>query len=71
MSLLFNNWLDDGYYEKDDYDTFTRITDPVEIHRAQKEGTLYENDGMLTTKVNKDDEIIINNDNSKKTHAKR
>ena len=35
MSLLFRNWLDEGYYEEDDWDDLTRIEDPEDIRRAK------------------------------------
>jgi len=56
MSLLFRNWLDEGYYVEDGYGDLTQITDPDEIRNAKKSGTLYEHDGMCMTKVNKDDD---------------
>lgn len=59
MGLLFRNWLDEGYYEEDGMGDLTRIEDPDDILRAQKEGTLYENDGMGTTKVPKDANIDL------------
>ena len=59
MGLLFNNYLDDGFYEEDSYGTLTKITDPKKIVEAQQNNTLYENDGIATTKVRKDQDIII------------
>jgi capsid portal protein len=58
MGLLFNNYLDDGFYEEDSYGTLTKITDPKKIIEAQQNGTLYENDGIATTKVRKDEDIV-------------
>ena len=58
MGLLFNNYLDEGFYEEDSYGILTKITNPKKIVEAQQNGTLYENDGIATTQVNKD-EIII------------
>lgn len=55
MGLLFNNWLEEGYYEDDGFGDLTRIEDPQEIREAQKQGRLYENDGMATTKVGDED----------------
>lgn len=59
MGLLFNNYLDEGFYEEDSYGTLTKITDPKKIIEAQQKGTLYENDSMATTKVSKDENIVI------------
>lgn len=59
MGLFFNNWLDEGFYEKDDYDTFTKLENPEDIADAKKRGVLYENDGIGTTHVNKHDDINI------------
>jgi capsid portal protein len=59
MGLLFNNYLDDGFYEEDSYGTLTKITDPKKIVEAQQNNTLYENDGIATTKVRKDQDIVI------------
>jgi len=59
MSLLFRNWLDEGYYKEDGYDDLTRIEDRADILRAQKENTLYQNDGMTTTKVNDGENIEL------------
>jgi len=59
MGLLFNNYLDEGFYEEDSYGTLTKITNPKKIVEAQQNGTLYENDGIATTQVNKDEIIII------------
>jgi len=36
MSLLFRNWLDEGYYEEDGYGNLFKIDDPIEIHKAKK-----------------------------------
>jgi hypothetical protein len=59
MSLLFRNWLDEGYYEEDCWVDLTRIEDPADILRAQKEGKLYQNDGMATTRVGEDENIDL------------
>lgn len=56
---MFRNWLEEGYYEEDEWGNMTQLTDPKEILRAQREGTLYENDGMATTKVYENEEITI------------
>ena len=63
MSLLFRNWLDEGYYEEDDWDDLTLIEDPEDIRRAKNAGRLYENDGMCTTKVPDDTKLDLNEDN--------
>jgi hypothetical protein len=57
MGLLFRNWLDEGFYEEDGWGDLYQITEPEDIYRAQKEGTLYHNDGMATTRVNEDQKI--------------
>lgn len=59
MGLLFRNWLDEGYYEEDGMGDLTRIEDPKEILEAQKQGRLYQNDGMATTKVSEDENISV------------
>jgi capsid portal protein len=59
MGLLFNNYLDEGFYEEDSYGTLTKITNPKKIVEAQQKGALYENDGIATTKVKKDEDIVI------------
>jgi hypothetical protein len=59
MGLLFRNWLDEGYYEEDGMGDLTRIEDPADILRAQKEGTLYHNDGMATTQVYEDEKLDL------------
>ena len=63
MSLLFRNWLEEGYYEEDSWGDLTRIEDPEDIRRARNSGTLYENDGMCTTKVPDDTKPDLNEDN--------
>jgi hypothetical protein len=62
MSMLFRNWLEEGYYEEDGFGDLTKITDPVEILRVQKEGRLYENDGMGTSKVHSSNNLNLIND---------
>lgn len=59
MSMLFRNWLDEGYYEEDGMGSLTRLEDPADIRAAQQAGTLYENDGMATTKVDENQDIDI------------
>ena len=61
MGLLFRNWLDEGYYEEDSWGDLTRIEDPDRILEAQKEGKLYQNDGMATTRVGEDEKLDLNN----------
>jgi len=58
MALLFRNWLEEGYYEEDDYGDLTKIDDPTRIIESAKNGTLYENDGMAMTKVHNPEEIF-------------
>jgi hypothetical protein len=59
MGLLFRNWLEEGYYEEDSWGDLTRIEDSADILRAQKEGKLYQNDGMATTKVGEDEKLDL------------
>ena len=60
MSLLFRNWLDEGFYEEDSRGDLTRLEDPAEIREAQLAGNLYEADGLGLSKVNEYDDIDIN-----------
>ena len=62
MSMLFRNWLDEGFYEEDGYGCLTKIEDPHLILQAQQNGNLYENDGLATTKVHTEQEINLKND---------
>ena len=64
MSLLFRNWLEEGYYEEDGWGDLTRLEDPADILRAKKAGTLYENDGMATTKVPEDAKLDLNGESN-------
>ena len=59
MSLLFRNWLDEGYYEDDGYG-YTFIDDPKRIRELHKEGKLYEHDGMGISKVPDDVNLNLN-----------
>ena len=59
MSLLFRNWLEEGYYEEDGMGELTKVEDPAKIHELLKEGRLYEHDGMGMTKVNENDIITL------------
>ena len=63
MTMFFRNWLEEGFYEEDGYGDLTRIDDNdyIKIIEAHKEGRLYENDGMATTKVNENDDINLKN----------
>jgi len=54
MSLLFNNWLEEGYYEEDDMGNLNKIDDPTKVQL----GKLYYNDGIATTLVNENDDIV-------------
>ena len=64
MSLLFRNWLEEGYYEEDGWGDLTRLEDPADILRARNAGTLYENDGMATTKVPEDAKLDLNGESN-------
>jgi hypothetical protein len=57
MGLLFDNYLEEGFYEKDSYGTFTKLTSYKDILKAQQNNNLYENDGVATTYVDKDADI--------------
>lgn len=59
MSMLFRNWLDEGYYEEDSWGDLTRLDNVDDIQAAAARGTLYEHDGMGMTKVH--NLIIISN----------
>ena len=61
MAMLGRNWLEEGYYEEDDYGSFTRLRDVKDILQAQARGVLYENDGMSTTRVSSDTPIDSTN----------
>lgn len=50
MSLLFRNWLEEGFYEEDSMGDLTQISDPNEIYEARKNGTLYYHDGYSISK---------------------
>ena len=56
MSMLFQNWAENGYYEDDGYG-LTKVEDPARIRELQKEGSLYHHDGMGMTKVQEEDEL--------------
>jgi len=62
MSMLFRNWLDEGYYEEDSWGGLTRIEDPQDIRRAQKNGKLYHHDGYCMTKSSDDENLNIQED---------
>ena len=64
IRLLFRNWLDEGYYEEDSWGDLTRIEEPEDIRRAKNAGTLYENDGMATTKVPEDAKLDLNGESN-------
>lgn len=59
MGLLFNNYLEEGYYEKDSYDTFTKLNSANEIYNALFFGNLYQNDGLSTTHITKEHEMSL------------
>jgi hypothetical protein len=60
--MLFRNWLDEGYYEEDSWGGLTRIEDPQDIRRAQKNGKLYHHDGYCMTKSSDDENLNIQED---------
>lgn len=64
MGMLFRNWLDEGYYEEDRYGDLTKLEDPIEIYRAKKGGSLCYHDGMGMSKVDKYDNIDLDDENS-------
>lgn len=66
MSLFFRNWLDEGFYEEDSMGDLTRLEDPIEIHRAQKQGNLYQHDGMGMSKVSESENIDLSQYGKKK-----
>ncbi len=57
MSLLFRNWLDEGYYEEDEWGNLYKVEDLSKLNQIKNQGNLYLNDGIATTKVNKDEEL--------------
>jgi hypothetical protein len=50
MTLLFRNWLEEGYYEEDGLGDLTKIEESKDIYEAFNNGTLYEHDGLAMTK---------------------
>ena len=50
MSLLFRNWLDEGYYIENSWGDLERTDDPKEIRRASLNGNLYHHDGYSLSK---------------------
>lgn len=44
MGLLFNNWLEEGYYEWNDFDGYSKV-DGNALIEAKDNGTLYHSDG--------------------------
>lgn len=44
MSIFFNNWLEEGYYEWDDYFGYTRV-EGEKIEESLEKGNLYYSDG--------------------------
>ena len=57
MSMFGSNWLEPGLYVEDGYGSKGKVTDLEEIRESIKNGTLYENDGMCTSKVYDDTDI--------------
>ena len=62
MSMLFRNWLDEGYYEEDSWGDLTRLENPQDIRRAQKNGNLYHHDGYCMSKSSDDENLNIQED---------
>ena len=58
--MLFRNWLDEGYYQEDDYGDLYRVENPYDLHDLQISGKLYYNDGMSTNRVDQYDDIDYN-----------
>jgi hypothetical protein len=58
MSILGSNWLPEGYYEDDGYG-YTKVEDPERIRELQREGKLFEHDGMGMGRVENNDELSI------------
>ncbi len=50
MSMLFRNWLEEGYYIEDEMGDLTKTDDPREIKRASESGNLYHHDGYCMSK---------------------
>jgi hypothetical protein len=45
MAILGSKWLEEGYYEMDEYGDKTRLTSKEEINQAFKDNKLYYTDG--------------------------
>jgi hypothetical protein len=60
--MFFRNWLDEGYYEEDSWGDLTRLEDPQDIRRAQKNVSLYHHDGYSMSKSSDDENLNIQED---------
>ena len=57
---MFNNYLEEGYYEDNGYN-LTKINDPIKIIKLQKERRLYFNNGIATNFVYEDEKLYLEN----------
>lgn len=59
MGMHFRNWLEEGYYEEDEFGDLSKIEDPYHIHKIQSEDKLYYHDGLGMTKVSISEDINL------------
>jgi hypothetical protein len=45
MGMLFNNFLEEGYYEYDDFSGYTLVTDGSKKQELLENGKLFHSDG--------------------------
>lgn len=58
MGMMFNNWLDEGYYEYNDFDGYSKVSD---LSSVDEDNLYYSSgDGYGLTKV-----ADMNNDQNK------
>jgi len=57
MSLLFRNWLEEGFYEEDSMGDLTKLDDMEKIIESKKLGNLYHHDGYSLEKVNDNENL--------------
>ena len=57
MSLLFRNWLEEGYYEEDSMGDLTKLDDIEKVIEAKKDGKLYYHDGYSIGKVDDNENL--------------
>lgn len=57
MSLLFRNWLEEGYYEEDSMGDLTKLDDIEKVIEAKKSGNLYYHDGYSLGKVDDNENL--------------